>query len=321
MAFLPDRPGRRKVLVTSPDLWRATTGADGRFVLAGIPAGPGRLAAMSETLAPSLVPVEVPADPSGLEVVIPLDPGVAWSARVLAGDLPAGKARVAVWMASEAGWFLEGRPLRQGVTDAEGRFRLEGLAPGRPLQLLVRADGCRPFERAISAPESAPDRIDLDPGLTSWGRVVTSNGLPLGEAEVSVGQGGAYLVETRSDAQGFVRCGGLEARATALWIQKEGYAPARLDLADPYSGWKVTLRRTGGLEGTVAPDSGAAWLVIEAAGATYRRPLGADGTFTWEGLPPGPAEARATDAQGEVLARKKVEIPEGEVAGGILLAP
>jgi hypothetical protein len=106
-----------------------------------------------------------------------------------------------------------------------------------------------------------------------------------------------------------------------LWIQKEGYAPTHLTLADPSSEWTVVLRRTGGLEGRIDPESGAAWLVVEAAGATYRRPLGADGSFRWEGLPPGPAEARATDPEGRVLARKKVEIPEGEVAAGILLTP
>lgn len=321
VAFVPNVVGRRDVLITSPTVWRATTGADGRFELAGIPSGPGRLAAISEALAPSFVALEVPAGPLGVDVMVLLEAGVPWAARVLSGDLPVAKARVSVWMAAAAGWLLEGRPLREGTTDAEGRFRLEGLPTGRPLRLLVRAEGFRPFERVLSTPEGAPDRIDLDPGLAAWGRVVTSDGLPLVDAEVSVSQGGAYLLETRSDAQGVVQLGGLEARGVTLWIQKDGYAPTHLDLADPSSEWTVVLRRTGGLEGRVAPDSGAAWLVVEAAGATYRRPLGADGAFRWEGLPPGPAEARATDEPGRVLARKKVEIPEGEVAAGILLSP
>src|SRR5258705_10482304 len=30
VAFLPDQPGRRDVLITAPAVWRATTGADGR---------------------------------------------------------------------------------------------------------------------------------------------------------------------------------------------------------------------------------------------------------------------------------------------------
>ena len=321
VAFVPNHPGRRDVLITAPTVWRATTGTDGRFELAGIPAGPGRLAAITEALAPSFMALEVPADPSGIEVVVLLEFGVPLAARVLSSDIPVAKARVTVWMAAAAGWLLEGRPLREVTTDAEGQFRLEGLPPGRPLRMLVRADGFRPFEKTLSSPEGAPDRIDLDPGLAAWGRVVTSEGLPLGDAGVSVSQGGAYLVETRSDARGVVRLGGLEARQFTLWIQKDGYAPRHLNLADSSSEWNVVLRRTGGLEGRVAPGAGAVWLVVESAGATYRRPLGADGTFRWEGLPPGPAEARATDEPGRVLARKNVEIPEGEVAAGILLSP
>src|SRR5258705_1418823 len=80
VAYVPDQPGRRDVLITAPAVWRATTGADGRFELAGVPPGPGRLAPISESLAPTFIALEVPADPSGVDVVVILESGAPLAA-------------------------------------------------------------------------------------------------------------------------------------------------------------------------------------------------------------------------------------------------
>jgi hypothetical protein len=288
------------------------TGEDGRFELAGVPGGPARLAVFADRLAPSIERFEVLSDPAGTEATIALLSGIGLEGRVTAGEAIVAGARVSVWLAGYD------RPLREGTTDGEGRYAFEGLDGARPIRLVVLAQGHRPFEKSFRVPTEAPDRIDLEPGLAAAGRILTSSGAPLDGAEVTASQGEGYSPEGRTGPSGEIRLGGLVSRPLSIRVSKEGFAPARLELAGPSSGWTITLRRTGGLAGR-APAG--AWLVIESAGATFRRGLGADGSFQWEGLPPGPAEARATDKEGRILTARKVEIPEGEVAGGILLAP
>ena len=308
--LISSTPSGGSILVTTPPLLQAETSEDGRFELAHVPAGPARLAVIADGLAPSISTCDVT---SGLDLAIRLDKGMTLEGRVSIG---AG-ARVSVRLAGRDALF-DRRPLREAITDAEGRYRIEGLDPARPVRLAVFADRCRPFEKTYRLPSLAPALIDLEPGLAAWGQVVTASGAPVAGAEVTAGQGEAYSAEARSGIAGEVRLGGLIARPVSIRVFKEGYAPAKLFLSEPSPGWTVVLRRNGGIAGT-AP--GGTWLVVETPAASFRRAVDSDGSFRWEGLPAGPAEARVTDNTGRVLAARKVEIPEGDVAGGILLAP
>ncbi len=315
--LMPLNPPATGVRVTHPVIRQAESGHDGAFVLTGIPAGLARLAIIADRLAPSITTLEIPRDPSGIDVAVTLEAGMALEGSVTSGGAPLAGARLSAWLAGHDA-HIDRNPLREAVTDGEGRYRMEGLDPERPLRLVILAEGHRAFEKTLRTPAEAPDPVDLDPGLRILGRVVTSSDEPIVGAEIQASQGEAYTAETLSVEGGQVRLGGLTSRFLSIRIFKEGYAPARLDLAAPADGWTIVLRRNGGLAGR-APQ--AAWLVVEAAGATYRRGLDSDGSFRWEGLPPGPAEARSTDKSGRVLASRKVEIPEGDVADGILLAP
>lgn len=311
--LLPLTP-TRSAFVTSPAIRQITTDAEGRFELPGVPEGPHRLAVVASTLAPYTTSVDVT---SGLSVDVTLEEGFALEGRVEAGGIPVVGARVSVLVIGSE-FLTDRRPLRESSTDSEGRYRLEGLDPEKPVRLVVLVEGHRPYEKSYRNPSLAPDRIDLDPGVHILGRIVTTSGEPVANAEVQAGQGEAYVSQSRSGTSGEVRLGGLVSRPVAIRVQLEGYGPAKLDLPSPTSGWTIIVRRNGGLAGRA---SAGRWLVVETGGTTYRRPLAADGSFRWEGLPAGLAEARATDESGRVLSSQKVEIPEGEVAGGILLAP
>ena len=300
--------------VTSPTIRQAATDADGRFELPGVPEGPHRLAVIASNLAPYTTTVDVTP---GLTLAVALEVGFALEGRVEAGGIPVAGARVSILVIG-CEFLTDRRPLRESSTDSEGRYKLDGLDPEKPVRLVVLAEGHRPYEQSFRKPSLAPDRIDLDPGVHILGRIVTTSGDPVANAEVQAGQGEAYVSQARSGSSGEIRLGGLVSRPVAIRVQLEGYGPAKLDLPSPTSGWTIIVRRTGGLAGCA---SAGRWLVVETGGTTYRRPLAADGSFRWEGLPAGPAEARATDASGRVLSSQKVEIPEGEVAGGILLAP
>ena len=308
------KPG---VLITAPTLRQTQTDEAGAFTLTDVPEGPGRLIVISDRLAPSTMTVEVRPDSAGTDVEVLLQTGSVLEGRVSSGDGPVAGAHVSVMLrGSDA--HADRRPLREGTTDADGRYRLEGLDPVRPLRLIVLAEGYRPFEKSFRNPIEASGPIDLDPGLQVSGRVATATGDPIAGASVQANQGEAYAAETLSGSAGEIRLGGLIARPLSIRVFLDGFAPARLELSELSDGWTIILRRNGGVAGQAPPGS---WLVIDAGGSTYRRKTDADGAFRWEGLPPGPAEARATDKAGRILASRKVEIPEGEVAGGILLAP
>jgi hypothetical protein len=315
--LVPLRQGRRDTLITSPVSIQAQTDETGRFEMTGVPHGPARLVVIADRFAPSITTLDVRSDPSGTDVALPLNAGVALEGRVVVGDSAVAGAHVSVRLLGHDS-LIERRPLRECETDADGRYRLEGLDPDRPVRLVILAEGYRPYEKSFRNPIEGEGRIELDPGVRIWGRVVGVSGEPVAGAAVVASQGEGYTAESKSESSGEIRLGGLVARPLSIRFQLDGFAPARLELAEPSNGWTVTMRRNGGVAGKAPPRS---WLVIETGGATYRRNLGEDGEFHWEGLPSGPAEARATDSSGRLLASRKVEIPEGDVADGILLAP
>jgi hypothetical protein len=312
--LIPSRHKKQGVIATSHAVVQARTDESGRFELTGAPDGPARIAVLAEGLAPSFTTLDVHEK---ADLTITVDAGVAMEGIVAAGTDTVAGARVSVRMVGHDA-DVDHRPLREGMTDAAGRFRFAGLDPSKPLHLVVLADGHRPFEKKIASPLEAPPTIELDPGVQISGRLLTASGEPIIGAEVTAGQGEGYTAQARSGTAGDVQIGGLIPRALTIRVLVEGYAPARLDLPGPQSGWTIHLKRNGGVAGRAPAGS---WLVIETPGATFRRDVGADGSFHWDGLPPGPAEARATDREGRILSSSKVEIPEGAVAGGILLIP
>jgi hypothetical protein len=299
-------------IVTSRFTLQTRTDVAGRFEIPGAPEGPARLAVLADGFAPSITTLDVPA-----ELTVVLEDGVAMEGIVADGKAAVPGARVSVSLAGRDS-EVERRPLREGVTDAEGRFRLAGLDPSRPLRLVILSERHRPYEKSLRSPLDATDRIDLDPGLETSGRILTAAGDPVAGTEVTASQGEGYTAAARSGTAGDVRIGGLIPRAVAIRVLVEGYAPAKLDLPGPGAGWTIHLKRTGGVAGRAPAGS---WLVIATGNATYRRSIGDDGRFHWEGLPPGPAEARATDLAGNIMSSSRVEIPEGGIAGGILLMP
>jgi hypothetical protein len=308
-------PSKSKVsgpIVSSRFMLQTRTDDGGRFEITGAPKGPARLAVLADGLAPYITTVDAPAD-----LTVVLEDGVAMEGTVAAGTAAVAGARVSVSLEGRDS-DVERRPLRGGVTDAEGRFRLAGLDPSRPVRLVILSERHRPFEKSLRSPLDVPDRIDLDSGFETSGRILTAAGDPVAGAEVTASQGEGYTAASRTGTAGEVRIGGLVPRALTIRVLVEGYAPARLDLPEPGAGWTIHLKRTGGVAGRAPAGS---WLVIDTGSATYRRSVGADGRFHWDGLPPGPAEAHATDLSGRIMSSSRVEIPEGGIAGGILLMP
>ena len=313
--LLPLVEDRRGVRVTSPIILKAETDEEGRFEVKGAPQGRARLSIVSDRFAPAVTSIEVGVE--NPDVTFTLDQGLSIEARVQAGLKPVAGATVTAKLTGHD-FAHDRRPYREVATDAEGRFRMDGFDPSRPFRLVILAEGYRPLEQSYRTTQEMPELLDLAPGVQISGRVVTTAGNPVEGVELRAGQGEGYVATGRSGPTGEVRIGGLVTRSVTIRARASGFAPAKLELTSPTSGWTLVLRRQGGVAGR-APA--AAWLEIESGGATYRRRLAADGSFRWEGLPPGPAEARATDLKGRVLATRRLEIPEGDIADGIQLAP
>ncbi len=93
---------------------------------------------------------------------------------------------------------------RSTLTDARGRFTLEGLAPGR-YRIGVARDGFQPLatEAAVRAGEQRDlGALTLSEGFPVRGRVLDEAGAPIEGARVSVGAGGAALPGTVTDGAG-----------------------------------------------------------------------------------------------------------------------
>jgi hypothetical protein len=310
---LPQRASGR-VFITVPFSRQAMTDENGMFTVAGVPPGPARIAAMPERLPPTVQSLEVSED---TRVVIEIQAGIDIAGVVASEDAPVAGALVSLRLAGHDA-VAEHRPFRETRTDAEGRYRLEGLDAARSVRVIVVAEGFCPIEMVLRTPADAPSQIDLDPGELMLGRIVTTGGAPVAGARIEAGQGEGYTAATSSGDGGEIRLGGLVARPVTLRAHADGYAPARLELAEPGDGWIIVLRRNGGLAGRAPAGS---TLVVEAESGIYRRQVGQDGSFRWDGLPAGRVEAKAVDRSGRVLASRKVEIPEGAVAEGVSLQP
>jgi len=190
----------------------ATTDAEGRYRLGGLPAGTARLRAGTREQGTATTAVEIEAGQVARWDPV-LDPGRVLSGRVVDQD-----------GAPLAGWTLEASvgmhsPWRgQAQTDAEGAFRMADLQPGT-LRLELRRDlfneRIPTLSRQVGEGETEillrVERDQLcDAGLS--GRVVDARGAPLPKAGINLwapGSNSAPGFET--DSRGFFRAEHLPA--------------------------------------------------------------------------------------------------------------
>jgi len=268
----------------------AVTGADGSFALRDLPgeAGFGLDVCSAGYLPLSAIVREVNEEP--FRAV--LRRAARISGRVSAPDgAPVSTARIESWLAGEEPERNESvRPCRRGsgsaTTDAEGRFRLDGLPPGW-WSLRATAGGHRGETRErlhVLAGESREDvEIVLTSGATVSGRVLTSAGEPAAGARVSaLSEKGA--VETVAGGDGAYRLAGVETGEHTVeatldegrWASRNlTVQPGdnRLDLKMDQGAPRREIR--GRVLGPAGPVAGAAVL---AAGSA-RTFSAADGSF------------------------------------------
>lgn len=300
------------------DLWKATTGPDGRFAVAGLPLGAVDLRAAK----PGLVPVTVralaipggPGGPAGdapfdLGTVI-LEPGAEVRGIVIDRDgRPVEGAEVhaaqdlrRLRFALESGGPVERRP--ETVTGADGRFAIADLRRGDRVDLVVRGRGLLPASvSGVRAPNAQPVRVVLERGAQVTGRVVDAEKRPVAGAELSLQMdrpgeekgllrlsGGARAAAT-SDADGRFSFAPVPAGRGALGVNADGFQPIESrELAVPAAGiadLELVLDSGAVLEGRVFTADGEPVedaRVVSGAAASISD---ADGVYRLEGVPPG----------------------------------
>jgi len=170
------------------------TDAAGRFHLRDVPATQS-LGASAPGRAPSkLVDLELAEAASPLAVVLRLDePGAALAGRVLdAHGAPVAEASVCVGWKQPPDFRRDGTVAERWTpravrSDAGGRFRLEGLAPG-VVSVAVRAPDAPPWSSTLELTAGATAALDveLQASATLEGTVRDVQGAPVARAFVRV---------------------------------------------------------------------------------------------------------------------------------------
>lgn len=215
------------VRAASPDhAAEATTGADGRFTLSVPAGGYHLLAARGDEAAALPGPTALAPGGAASGLALRLAPAAALEGAVVGGDgAPVPGAAVAIRRHGA------GAVQARAATEADGRFRLAGLAPGA-WDVLIAAPGRSParVEGVTLAPgQRFPLGVAL-PGLGAIEGLVTGpRGQPLANARVRVvsrgdGLAGLIALEARSDFEGRYRLAAVELGRAELVAHEHGSA-------------------------------------------------------------------------------------------------
>lgn len=303
----------------------ATTGADGTFSIAGVPAGGGyELRGARAGFAPiELTSIDLApgqsADVGTLWLAVPVDLAVLvldWTGSPIADAEVAAFAVSASRAGSDDAWSDEARERRTlsliatpkatktARTGADGRAVVGGLMPGT-YRAEARADGRASASRfpIVLAPEAptVPVRLILGPGHPLGGTVTDEKGAPVAGARVIVARGQEWVpgldkwfADTAAD--GKYRVEGLPAGPVTVYLLRSGMPLLLVGYAGipDTDRFDVRLRPGGTIRGVITGEDGkpVAGAEVVAAMQNNWSPVsaksGADGTYELKDLPAGP---------------------------------
>lgn len=205
--------------------------------------------------------------------------------------------------------FLPATVASGAFFDPAGRFRLEGLAPGKYVLLVRVTDrAAHTLPEVTVAARAEPLAITL-PAVTSVaGIVISASGQAIADAEIAIagdmlaaiaGEMSMSARKAKSDALGRFEFGGLPVGELALRASHPQHAPSealplKLVAGVKLENLELRLGIGGAVEGTVydgegRPEAGAVVLANHGALQIEQRQTetGADGRYRLEGLIPG----------------------------------
>ncbi|HVR98468.1 MAG TPA: carboxypeptidase regulatory-like domain-containing protein, partial [Thermoanaerobaculia bacterium] len=256
---------------------------------------------------------------TGVDIV--LAPGASIAGRVLGPDgqpIPGAQVSLAETTQSMMSFAFFGGP---NGTDGEGRYRLDGVAPG-PRTLEARAEG---YLRAVRDVDVAGEMEGVDftlqKGLEISGRVVDDAGAPIPGATVMLftGRGSFNAQPLSSGADGSFRIGGVPDGTYSLAARKDGYSLSRDEALTvtvagaSVSGVELKLMTGGSITGRL---SGLEFSQLSRVRvwANYEMNQGqvdADGVYRISGLAAGPWEVSAAIPGTSLHASGRVTLEPG----------
>src|SRR5215210_13367 len=324
----------------SLDTFEAATKADGRFDLGNLPAGRYDLTARGRGWAPLTIPnLEVPEGNRATDLgTLVLAHGVALEGAVVdASGKPVEGAEIRL---NEAGEpviprFRDENSEPEGLSGADGFFRIEDLRAGSTVDVSVARSGYAPgAAQGVQVPTEQPLRISLQAVGSVSGRVVDPDGKPIAGAYVHVeirprGRGGFLAFSggprgDRSDAEGSFRIKDVTPGPVSLSARAPGWQDGSVpDLelrgGEDKRGVEIVLSAAAILTGRVLSPSGRA--VPEAqvllapgesrSGGFHMSTADGDGRYVLDSLPPGQRTIEASHPEHGTV-RRQVDLRVGE---------
>lgn len=314
-------------------LYRAATGADGRFEIPLVPSGRFDLLVRSRGFAPlERVGLEVPDRNLGRFV---LERGAALSVRVAdPGGQPLEGAEVWVVPRDPRDWNDYYREGPAAVTGPDGELELPDLPSGRSVSLDVCRSGYLPASLVVREVAGEPVEVVLKPAARISGRVVDPAGAPQEGARLVAWLSGESPERPESlrpclrgagfasaDAEGRFT---LEPLPPGWWnvrASAAGWLPAEMERrqvrgGEHLEGVEIVLGQGAAVTGRVlspdgAPMAGAQVQVLgERSGPAAVS--GADGVYLLEGVAAGERTVEATHPEYEFASRTLEVVATGE---------
>jgi protocatechuate 3,4-dioxygenase beta subunit len=248
-----------------PQFWGGstveTTDAEGGFELPGLDAGNYTVVARHADFAPG-VASGVAVDAEGrADFTIMLATGAAVTGRLIDSEERPLAGRVATQE-------LAGQPMPRSLVEllradagADGRFRIDRVPPGSyALGALAPGHAGRRIEAEVSGREALIDLGDiaLEQGLAIRGRVRTSSGAPVADAQIVTGgfdmmRGGTFS-ETRSEPDGSFVLAGLIPGPTRVIVTAIGFASLNKTMTPGGDPVDLILNAGGSVTGVVVEE-------------------------------------------------------------------
>jgi large repetitive protein len=288
--------------------------AQGVFSLPELPAAEVELSIRRKGYAPAVFPaLRIPNGTGPADLgTITLRPGATLAGRVIdhrGQAVPGGEIFLLDRPASPQEMDRALKDRKPAATAAaDGRFSIEDLARGAPVQVVVRSPGYLIAQaRAVRPPTQKPVVIRLEPEAALRGRVVDEAGEPVSGARIDLRWqaflpeepdrpvGEAILRDTRTDGEGRFELRGLPAGTARVGVSAPAFVPREgIEVALPRPATagelRLVLERGALLQGRVTTAAGEPVPAVRVGVSGSAASTNDDGLYWLEGAELGRQE-------------------------------
>ncbi|HET8773606.1 MAG TPA: carboxypeptidase regulatory-like domain-containing protein [Thermoanaerobaculia bacterium] len=309
-------------MMGGPPQLREISSEDGSFTLESVPAGALSLVAGAHGYASTRLNVTIEEGKTLSGVELSLDAGVRLTGRVTGPD-GAALADVSVRVEpSRTRPFLAWGPESTSITDANGEYALEALAPGEETIAFTHAAHAGSRKQVTLKGRETRLDVQLSAGQRVTGVVVTEAGAPVPGAEVNVWGPGMRGGAATTNAGGVFEMEALPPGRYRFSAVKRGTGRGTVEDVDVAKNEQVriTIREGATIHGRViglSPQELAA-ARVQAYGASGFATANVDaaGSYRLEGAPTGTVRVRAEVDSSDAVWQRTSQVQTVEVAPG-----